>query len=169
VYIGSLYPFKNTQEFELAIPRILEVTPTKEFVVVGPGPHATIIKELQKKTSGLVRYIPELPREEALRLIASSYYAFTPVKRGGWGFIGDCWSMGTPIVMTQNDCYVTNGVNSLVATSLDDLVRSINRLYEEPELYEKLKQNGYQESEDRKAATVGDALNDIFTKTMNTD
>jgi glycosyltransferase involved in cell wall biosynthesis len=168
VYVGSLNPFKNTQEFEWTIPHILEATPTKEFVAVGPGPHAKILKDLQRRTSGSVRYISELPRNEALSLIASSFYAYTPVKKGGWGFIGDCWTVGTPIVMTHNNCYVTDEVNALVADNADELVRNINRLYEEPELYEKLRQKGYLESEARKAETVGDALFDMFAETIQT-
>jgi glycosyltransferase involved in cell wall biosynthesis len=165
IYVGSLYPFKNTQEFQLAIPRILEATPAKEFVIVGPGPHAAIIKKLQKTFSGL-KYIPELPRSQALRLIASSYFAYTPVVKGGWGFIGDCWSMRTPIVMTHNDSYVQDGNNSLLANNVDDLVRNINRLYEEPDLYEKLQANGYQSSAEREASVVGDTLYDIFSDTI---
>jgi glycosyltransferase involved in cell wall biosynthesis len=125
-----------------------------------------MLKELQKKTFGSVKYIPELPRTEALQLIAGSHYAYTPVVAGGWGFIGDCWSVGTPIVMTHHNSYVTNDVNALVAENVDDLIRKINRLYDEPNLYKKLEQKGYEESEARKAETVGDALFDLFTKAI---
>jgi glycosyltransferase involved in cell wall biosynthesis len=166
VYAGSLNTLKNTQEFEWVIPRILEETPTKEFVAVGIGPHAKVLKDLQRRTHGSVRYLGGLPRNEALRLTASSFYAYTPVKTGGWGFIGDCWSVGTPVVMTHNDGFVTDRANALVADNTDDLIRNINRLYEEPELYDGLRRKGYQESEARKAETVGDALYDIFAKAI---
>ena len=115
VYIGSLYPFKNTQEFEKTLPLILEKTKTQQFIVVGPGPHASIIKDLEQRYGEAIRYVNQLPRTEALKLISSSYYAYSPVKIGGWGFIGDCWSMNTPLVMTHNDDYVNNYVNALVA------------------------------------------------------
>jgi glycosyltransferase involved in cell wall biosynthesis len=166
VYVGSLNPFKNTQEFELSIPRILDATPTKEFVIVGPGSHAKIAKDLQKRTNGSVRYIRELPRNEALQLIASSYFAYTPVKKGGWGFIGDCWTVGTPVIMTHNDYYVTNKMNALVANDINDLIHNINRLYNEPALYERLRKQGYRESEVRSAKIVGDAFYDVFSKAI---
>jgi glycosyltransferase involved in cell wall biosynthesis len=166
VYVGSLYPFKNTQEFEWTLPRILKETCTKEFVVIGPGPHAKIVEDLQRETHGAVKHIQHLPRKKALHFIASSYYAYTPVIKGGWGFIGDCWSMKTPIVMTHNDNYVANNVNALVAKNENDLIRSINRLYEEPELYKKLQRNGYRESEKRKAEFVSGELYNIFKKTI---
>lgn len=164
IYVGSLYPFKNTQEFESTLPRILRETYTEQFIVVGPGPHAKIIKNLQKKTHGAIKYIQQLPRAEALHLIASSHYAYTPVIRGGWGFIGDCWNMKTPVVMTHNDSYVTDNVNALVAENENALIQNINRLYEEPALFRKLQRNGHQESERRKTELVSNELYTIFTK-----
>jgi len=171
IYAGSLQPVKNTQEFERTLPAILENTYTKEFVVVGPGPHASIIKKLQEKFGKAIRYIPQMPKNELLALISSSYYAYTPVKwgvGGGWGFIGDCWGTRTPIVMTHNDGYVVDGSNALVAQSEDGLVRNINRLYEDPKLYKNLQENGYQEYERRKADAIGDELYSIFIRTLDT-
>ena len=128
VYIGSLYPFKNTHEFKITLPRILKETNTREFIVVGSGPHAKLIKSLQETTHNAVKYVEHLSREQALLLIASSYYGYTPVIGGGWGFIEDCWSINCPIVMTHNDSFVEDKVNALVASSEDDLIRNINRL-----------------------------------------
>lgn len=166
VYIGSLYPFKNTQEFEKTLPLILEKSKTRQFVVVGPGPHAPIIKKLEQRYGEAIRYVNNLPRTEALRLISISYYAYSPVKIGGWGFIGDCWSMKTPIVMTHNDNYVINKVNALVARNENDLVENINRLYEDTKLYHSLQANGFEEYEKRKADVVGDKLFSILTKVL---
>jgi hypothetical protein len=121
-----------------------------------------MVRHLHETTSGSVKYIQELPRVEALRLIASSYYAYTPVARGGWGFIGDCWSVRTPITMTHNDNYVTNEVNAMVAEDYDSLIQNINRLYDEPELYKRLQTKGNEESEIRSAELVGDKLYQIL-------
>lgn len=158
IYIGSLYPFKNTQEFEKTLPLILEKSKTRTFVVVGEGPQVSIIKKLEAEYGESISYINHLPRSEALRLISSSYYAYSPVKIGGWGFIGDCWSMRTPIVMTHNDDYVVNNVNALVSIDENDLIANINRLYEDTKLYQSLQANGYAEYEKRKAEVVGNEL-----------
>ena len=167
IYIGSLYPVKNTQEFEHTIPLILEKTKTKQFVVVGPGSHAQIIRKLQHQYGKAIHYISSLPRTDALKLISSSYYAYTPVKTGGWGFIGDCWSMKTPIVMTHNDSYVSNNMNALVAKDENDIVAQINYLFEDRQLYQKLQANGYEEYEKRKADVVGDKLYSILMEACN--
>jgi glycosyltransferase involved in cell wall biosynthesis len=166
IYIGSLYPFKNTQEFEKTLPMLLEKSKTQQFVVVGTGPHAPIIKKLEQLYGEAIHYVKHLSRTEALRLISNSYYAYSPVKIGGWGFIGDCWSMKTPIVMTHNDNYVINNVNALVARNENDLVANINRLYEDTHLYQNLQTNGYEEYSKRKADVVGDKLYSILTKVL---
>ncbi len=165
LYIGSLYPFKNTQEFEKTLPLILEKTKTKQFVVVGSGPHASVVRKIQKQYGQSIRYISHLSRTESLRLMSESFYAYTPIKIGGWGFIGDCWSTKTPIIMTHNDDdYVLNNVNALVAENENDFIENINRLYNDSELYQKLQTNGYEEYRKRNAAVVGDALYDILGK-----
>jgi glycosyltransferase involved in cell wall biosynthesis len=166
VYVGSLFPFKNTQEFKSALPRILAETPTEEFFVVGPGPHARIVKQLEKKTQGKVKYIRQLSRINALKLIGSSYYGYTPVRAGGWGFIGDCWSVGTPVVMTHNDNYVTDFDNALVAEGEDMLIKRINQLYERPDLYDRLQRKGREESAKRSTEFVSSMMYGIFKRTI---
>ena len=168
IYVGSLYPFKNTQEFEETLPIILEKTQTKRFIVVGTGLHVPIIKNLQIKYGDAIRYIDHLPRNEALKLISESHYAYSPVKLGGWGFIGDCWSVKTPVVMTHNDDnYVVNDKNALVSENYTDLVKKINRLFDDPETFKALQTNGFEEYAQRKAEVVGDKLYAIFNTLSN--
>jgi len=167
IFVGSLWPAKNTQEFEITLPRILRETYTKEFVVIGPGPQVKIIQNLQRNTKEAVKHIFGVPRHEALRMIAESYYAYTPVLVGGWGFIGDCWSVKTPLVMSHNDNYVINNVNALVSKNCDSLIMNINKLYENKECYEALIQNGLEESNKRTAKAVANKLYKIFKRTLS--
>jgi glycosyltransferase involved in cell wall biosynthesis len=167
VYVGSLNPFKNTQEFEHTLPKILRETPTKEFIVVGPGAHSKIIKNLQKQTNGAIKYIPELSRTEALELIASSYYAYTPVKRGGWGFIADCWNMGTPLIMThKEDNYALPGNNALSSIDEKGLTQSINQLYYDSKLRNRLQENSRKAVEEKQTNKVRNDLYSVFSRTL---
>jgi glycosyltransferase involved in cell wall biosynthesis len=167
IYVGSLYPFKNTQEFETTIPLILEKTPTKKFTIIGPGPHQPIVKKLEAKYGEKIAYYDNMPRSKTLKLISSCSFAYSPVKVGGWGFIGDCWSVRTPIVMTHNDDYMVNNTNGLVSDDFKGLIENINRLYEDNSLYKKLQSNGYMEYENRKATLVGDKLYSILIQALN--
>jgi glycosyltransferase involved in cell wall biosynthesis len=167
IYVGSLYPFKNTQEFETTIPLILEKTDTQKFTIIGPGPHQPIVKKLEGKYCEKITYYDHMPRSKALKLISSCYFAYSPVKVGGWGFIGDCWSVKTPVVMTHNDDYIVNNTNALVSADCEGLTENINRLYKDTSLYKKLQSNGYMEYENRKATIVGDKLHSIFIQALN--
>ena len=164
LYIGSLSQVKNTQEFEQTLPVILRETETKQFIVVGLGPHVPIIKKLEERYGERIIHISQLSRDDALKLISNCFYAYTPVVTGGWGFVGDCWSMKTPIVMTHNDSYVINNENALVANDVNDLIKNINLLYKQQDLYETLQKNGYEEYTKRSAKATADKLYDIISK-----
>jgi hypothetical protein len=143
---------------------ILRETETKQFIIVGLGPHVPIIKKLKEQYDQRIIHINQLPRDEALKLISNCFYAYTPVITGGWGFVGDCWSMKTPIVMTHNDNYVINSKNALVANDINELIKNINLLYKQQHLYETLQNNGYEEYTNRSAKAVADKLYDVFLK-----
>ena len=166
IYAGLLIPFKNTEQFEWILPLILEKTPTKEFLLIGAGVHAAIIKKLEEKYHGAIKYIPRLKtRREVINFIANSYYAFTPVKRGGWGFIGDCWGTGTPLLMLNN-IFVSEELDACVVKNREELIGKINRLYEDPEFYRQLQDIGYHEFNKRGVDVVSDELLNILSKTL---
>ncbi len=165
IYAGTLLPNKNTQEFEWIIPLILEKTPTKEFLVIGSGPHESIIKNLKQQHGSAIKYIPALPRCEILKLIAESHYAFTPVKEGGWGFLGDCWGSRTPLLMLNN-VFLSKTLDICVAKSKDELVEKINRLYEDPLFYRQIQDAGHNMYNMRSADSVGDELFLILQRTL---
>jgi len=167
IYAGSLHPSKNIQVFEWVIPRILRETPTERFTIIGTGSLVKIIKKLIQRFPDAIRYYPQLPRAEVLRLIASSYYGYSPCGPGiGYGFIADCWGAGTPILLNYS---VSNSrqVNVAVANNEDDLIRIINRLYADFKFYKKLQNFGYNEYEKRSAKVVAHELYEIFLRTLN--
>jgi glycosyltransferase involved in cell wall biosynthesis len=167
IYAGLLIPFKNTQQFEWVLPAILKDTPTKEFIVIGAGTQAQLIRKVQQKMGESVKYIPRLEtRAEVLNYISGSYFGFTPVKEGGWGFIGDCWGTGTPLIMLNN-VFCSKDLELCVAKDEEDLVRKINRLYEDPYYYNQVQDIGYKEFKKRTANAVGDELLVILSKVLS--
>lgn len=165
IFAGLLVPFKNTQEFEWVLPLILQKTPIKEFIIIGIGSHSAIINKLKLQFGDAIRYIPKLPRCEVIRLISGSYFAFTPVQKGGWGFIGDCWAVETPLLMFNN-IFLSKELDPCVAKTGEDLVQKINQLYEDPPFYRKLQSIGNDEYKKRTTEAVTDKLYDIFSKTL---
>ena len=143
IYIGSLEGFKNAAELVEAIPLILDKTETKRFIVVGPGAYAGKIQELADRYGNRLQYIRSMPREEAMKLVSSAGYGYTPVTDCGLGFIGDCWGHGTPLIATHElDGFLHSGEDTLIANDVEDLPDKINQLLDSEELFEKLSSSG---------------------------
>lgn len=163
IYIGSLSKRKNTNEFAETIPSILERTPVREFVVVGPGSGIEVVRKLKGCYGARINYIPSLPRTEALKLIQNSYFSYTPVRAGGWGFIGDSWGVGTPLIVTHNEYGFRDRVDSLVVNRIDEISRVVNELYEDPQLYGRIREGGSDRAQrEHSAESVGDKFLKIF-------
>jgi glycosyltransferase involved in cell wall biosynthesis len=162
MYAGAFSRLKNTDEFLETIPLLMERTPTEEFIFVGSG-DLRVIAELKKKYGSKIRHIIKLSRNETLELLSSCYYAYTPAKIGGWGFIGECWATKTPLVMTHNDYCARKGVDTLVIGAADIDI-AVNKIYDDQLLYESLRENGYKHYlEEHSAASIGEKLVDILT------
>jgi glycosyltransferase involved in cell wall biosynthesis len=123
VFIGALDKHKNIESFMSTIPALLGHTPIEEFWIVGMGPHLPVIHALQELCPGRVRHIPVLSRVECLELISESLFGYSPASWGSWGFIGDCWAMGTPLVVTTNHYCFHDAVDAIVTTKEKIVVR----------------------------------------------
>jgi glycosyltransferase involved in cell wall biosynthesis len=168
VYIGTFSRWKNTDAFTRIVPAILNETPTERICFVGSG-KIKAVKHLRNRFGQRIEHIPGLPRHKALLLLSSAFYGLTPVKRGGWGFIGDCWAVRTPLVALHNDYRLDHAQNALVGTDLKCLVEYISRLYDDPDLYKRLQATGYGRYEHSHAAqAVGTSYQTVLENTLGT-
>jgi len=167
IYVGSLSKWKNTDEFSISVPIIFDRTPVQEFVIVGPDSGNNVVKRLKMQYGERIKYFESLPRIQALKLIQDSFFSYTPVKTGGWGFIGDSWGVKTPLVVTHNEYELRNKTDSLIVDRVDNIHLFINQLYESPELYQKLQTGGFERYQrDHTARSVGDKLLNVFNQAM---
>jgi glycosyltransferase involved in cell wall biosynthesis len=168
VYVGSLSPWKNTDEFLSTVPILLKQTPVKEFVIVGPGPGIDAVHALQARLGDRVRHIESLPRVEALKLVQDSFFSYTPVKAGGWGFIGDSWGVRTPLIATHNEYELRDGTDALLADRPEDIHQAVRRLYDSSETYRRLQEGGFARyRQEHSAERVGDRLLEVFHSVLN--
>ncbi|MFC1837892.1 glycosyltransferase, partial [Thermodesulfobacteriota bacterium] len=143
IYIGSLEGFKNAAELVKAIPLILENTETEKFTVVGPGEYADDIKRLVKIYGSRLVYIESVSRIEAMQMLRTSGYGYTPVIDCGLGFIGDCWGTGTPLISTHElEGFLRKDADTLVVEGICDLPRTINSLLNSDDLFERMQRGG---------------------------
>ncbi len=168
VYIGSLNSFKNAAELVRAIPLILDYSATERFIVVGPGDHAPKIMKLAERYGSRLEYIESVPRPEAIRLIRTAGYGYTPVTDCGLGFIGDCWGAGTPLITTHElDGFLNKDVDALVANGVQDLPDVINSLLESNHLFERMQLRGRKRyTSNFTAQAVGEKYLEILHKVV---
>lgn len=153
VYIGSFSRYKNTDALGWAIPQILDQTPTECALLIGPG-ETKVVETLQEQYGARIEYRPACSRPEALTAIAASFFAFTPSKAGFGGFIGDAWSMETPVVTVPGIEGLTHNQEVLIPATEDQLAATVNRLYEEPALYCALQAGGAARAEQSSVPSV---------------
>jgi len=150
IYIGSLSKVKNSREFSITIPRILDETPTEEFIMIGPAFDGTerIIKKLITAKGQKVRWIRQVGRTEALSFLSSAYWAYTPVDRAGfgagWGFIIDAWGAKTPVLATHNNFDFHDRKDAMVVSNATKISKYIGELYDNKDLYIQLQNGGYE-------------------------
>ena len=142
VFIGAFVPHKNLNELLVTIPELLENTPLKEFCFVGTGPDLAVIEQLKASYPDSIRHIESLSRNECLKLIRDSFFSYSPTTWGGWGFIGDSWAMGTPVVVTHNHYGFRDDVDSVV-TSPKEIVNRVKALYENEVEFERVRAGGH--------------------------
>jgi len=171
VHIGALTEHKNIPEFKETLPLLLDRTPIEKFYFVGSGKDLHIINNLKLKYPMQVVHIPKLNRNEALELIANSYFGYSPAKHGAWGFIEDCWAMRTPIIVTTNHYKFQNKTDALVTTK-EKIADAVSSLFRDIYLYRKLQEGGLQRFQNfHHAYKVGEKylniLNEIYYSTDN--
>ena len=142
VFIGAFEPHKNLHELLVTIPELLQKTPLKEFCFVGAGQDLGVIEQLKASYPESIRHFQSLSREECLKLIRDSFFSYSPATRGGWGFIGDSWAMGMPVVVTHNHYGFCDDIDSVV-TSPQEIVNRVKSLYENELEYERVRAGGY--------------------------
>jgi glycosyltransferase involved in cell wall biosynthesis len=166
VYVGTFSRWKNTDAFSAIVPLILRNTPTKRILFVGSG-RTQVVENLKGQFGSAVEHIPGLPRNEVLSELSSAYYGITTVKRGGWGFIGDCWAVQTPLVTLFNDYNLHHQKDSVVGGDLEGLIEGIQKLYSEPHLHQSMQNAGYQRYvRDHTASAVGSSYESTLKETL---
>lgn len=141
IFIGALDEHKRIKIFLKTMPLIFAHTPIEEFWVVGSGRDFPVIHALEAQYPGRIIHHPFLERDRCLALISESLFGYSPARWGAWGFIGDCWAVGTPVIVTSNHYNFNDDVDAIVAED-DMIVPRLNAIMQQPEAYRRIAENG---------------------------
>lgn len=168
VYIGTFNPHKNTNALGWAIPQILDQTPTEYALLIGPGDTA-VVDTLKQRYGDRIRYLAGCSRLEALAYLAGSHFAFTPLKAGYGGFIGDAWNVETPLLTVSGTVGLVDQIDALVPAHDQDVGRLARLLYEDPALYRRLQEGGRLRAEKSSAVGVAKHMAEVLAHLLHPD
>ena len=152
-YIGSLIRDKHCERWNASVEQIFEKTPVERFQIVGDGPFRHVVDSLKSRFGNRIEHIVSLPRKEALERLSSACFAYTEAQFG-WGFIGDCWATGTPLLAPNSTYGLVRNFDALMPMSIERMVEDINRLYVDEKLYQSLSENGLRRYQNNHTALI---------------
>ncbi|MBD3196114.1 MAG: glycosyltransferase [Candidatus Lokiarchaeota archaeon] len=167
VFIGNFTRHKNLNEFSKTIPKLIENTKLKEFIIVGDGKETKAINNLTKRYPNNIKHIRALSREKCLELIAGSYFTYNPSIGGSWGLILDTWAAKTALVVSHNHFNFQDNEDCLIVTK-ENIVDKINLLYNNKDIYKQIVNGGYNRYlRQHSNAAIAELYLKIISKTLN--
>lgn len=162
VFACELSKFSNSDEFIVSMPLIFAKSPVREFMIIGSGPGIKAIKILKQRYGEKIKYMGYLPRINVLHFIEESFFGYLPARSGGWGFIGECWALKTPLI-AYNHYSFNDRKDALLLKSPHDIVTAINELYKSRSLYKTICEEGYKRYEKHHTAkATGEKFFQVF-------
>jgi glycogen(starch) synthase len=104
VFLGRIERRKGVEELAVALPRVLEANPGVEALLIGPDP-GTVTEHVRQAVAPVadrVRFVGELPREQALAIVARGAVAVFPSHWESFGYVAlEAMALGVPVVATR--------------------------------------------------------------------
>ena len=119
VFLGRIEPRKGVEELAEALPRVLGANPGVEALLIGPDPGVeggALTERLRRSVEPVadrIRFVGELPREQALAVVARAEIAVFPSVWESFGYVAlEAMALGVPVVASR-----TGGLAELVEDS----------------------------------------------------
>lgn len=119
VFAGSLTGLTINSSFFEMLNFLLLKFPHYQCDIIGDGIKRPQIEEFAKDYSNRIRLHGQLKRDDVLKIIGNSKYAILATREGGWGFIGECFALGTPIIVSSNHYRFNLNIDSFVFRDIE--------------------------------------------------
>lgn len=166
IFAGAFAPNKNPKELLSVARRLLEETPTNRFLLVTSRLPKSLRAQWGAELDGRFELESGLTLLEVAKLIERSQYGISAASVGGWGFIGNCWAMETPVVLLHPNGFVRAQDSTLKAWEFDSPSKAVAELLSDEGLSARIRRNGLRVFEENHSArAVGGRLLEVL-KTM---
>ncbi|MGB2875427.1 MAG: glycosyltransferase [Gaiellaceae bacterium] len=108
VFLGRIERRKGVEELAAALPRVLGANPGAEALLIGPDPGeeggalTARLRVAVAPVAARVRFVGELPRDQALAVVARADLAVFPSLWESFGYVAlEAMALGTPVVASR--------------------------------------------------------------------
>jgi glycosyltransferase involved in cell wall biosynthesis len=107
IYAGSLTRNKNPDTLLAVARRLIEESVIHRFTLVLPTGKGATIDRWKSALGTKLSLHSSLDLGAVAKLIERAQFGLTAASPGGWGFIGNCWALKTPVVMLEPNEFLT--------------------------------------------------------------
>jgi len=144
IFAGELTKLTIKDEFLTELANILNENIVEEIHFVGYGNKLYKIEELKKVFADRIIIHGSLPRNKVLELIGKAKYGIQPATLGGWGFMGECLALKTPLITLKSNKYrLQNKKNIIMVDRFDNISKELLIYNKNCVLYKQIQDNGF--------------------------
>ena len=142
IFAGSLTSITINENFIKSVSYLLDNNVIEKILIIGDGPKKYIIDQLIDQYSiDKIEYLGQMNRIDVLDLIKKSKIALNTTYEGGWGFIGECFAVGTLLLFTRNHYIFKTSVDSFHLKLNDENLIQLKDLISNENVYSEIQSN----------------------------
>jgi len=164
IFAGSLTSVTINKNFIKSVSYLLDNNVIEKVIIIGDGPEKYIIDKLIDQYSiEKIEYLGQMNRIDVLDLIKKSRIALNTTYEGGWGFIGECFALGTLLLYTRNHYLFNHNEDSYFLNFRQNSLLELLRLLDSENLYSILQENMIQRYQNKHtSSSIAKKYKEIF-------
>jgi len=147
MFAGSLAKHKNPAELVAVIRRVLAETPTIKFRLATSRRSNRILLAWRNELGEGFEPYTNLTLAQVAGLLEETQYGITAAAVGGWGFIGGCWAMQTPLVLLHPNTFVQDPESVVRGWEYATPADAVNALLSDDTLQARVRKSGFSQFE----------------------
>ncbi len=163
VFAGALAKNKNSEELMAALNAILHETPTRKIHFITSRHSLPTLERWGRAIGPALEVHVDLDLKAAAEVIERAEFGITAASPGGWGFIGNCWAMRTPVILLRPNTFARTPGAAVCSWEYAHPSSAVNALLGDKELRNKTADTGLALFEQNHSGTVvGGRLEDVL-------
>jgi glycosyltransferase involved in cell wall biosynthesis len=168
IFAGSLTSITINENFIKSVSYLLDNNIIEKILIIGDGPKKYIIDQLIDQYSiDKIEYLGQMNRIDVLDLIKKSKIALNTTYEGGWGFIGECFAVGTLLLFTRNHYRFKTSIDSFHLKLNDENLIQLKNIISNENVYSEMQSNMIERYQNNHtSSSIAKKYRQIFTNLL---